>query len=178
LKKINWNKIKLKELAGFISKYLSKNNIDAILVGGACVSIYTENKYQSYDLNYVSYSSLKDIKKVLLKLGFKPEGRIFSHTDCPYVLDFVAPPVSIGNKPVKNFNKIKTKYGEIKLLTPLDSIKDRIAAYIYWNDQQSLKQAYLIYKNFPVNLSKIKGWLKNENQIEKYEYIKKFFTKK
>jgi hypothetical protein len=42
---INWSTITLKELAGFISEELRKRGIDTILVGGACVTIYSENRY-------------------------------------------------------------------------------------------------------------------------------------
>jgi hypothetical protein len=52
---INWSSISLKDLAGYISEELKKRGIDTILVGGACVTIYSNNKYQSYDLDYITY---------------------------------------------------------------------------------------------------------------------------
>lgn len=33
------------------------------MVGGACVTIYSANRYQSYDLDYVTYEDMKKIKK-------------------------------------------------------------------------------------------------------------------
>lgn len=42
---INWSKISLEELAGFVSEELRKRGIDTILVGGACVTIYSKNRY-------------------------------------------------------------------------------------------------------------------------------------
>lgn len=39
---IDWSKITLKELAGFVSEELRKRGIDTILVGGACVTIYSK----------------------------------------------------------------------------------------------------------------------------------------
>lgn len=53
--KINWKEISLRDLAGYLSEELRKRGIDTILVGGACVSIYSKNRYQSYDLDFVSY---------------------------------------------------------------------------------------------------------------------------
>lgn len=44
---IDWENISLKELAGYVSEELRKRGIDVILVGGACVTIYSENRYQS-----------------------------------------------------------------------------------------------------------------------------------
>jgi hypothetical protein len=44
--------ITLKELAAIVSKKLKEHKLDCTLVGGACVSIYSQNRYQSYDLDY------------------------------------------------------------------------------------------------------------------------------
>lgn len=60
---IDWSTITLKELAGFITQELRKRGIDTILVGGACVSIYSENRYQSYDLDYIAFEDMKKVKQ-------------------------------------------------------------------------------------------------------------------
>lgn len=44
---IDWEHISLKKLAGYVSEELRKCGIETILVGGACVTIYSENRYQS-----------------------------------------------------------------------------------------------------------------------------------
>ena len=44
---IDWKKISLKDFAGYISEELRKRGIETILVGGACVTIYSNNRYQS-----------------------------------------------------------------------------------------------------------------------------------
>lgn len=51
---IDWATVSLKDLAGLVSEAMRKGGVDAVLVGGACVTIYTDNRYQSYDLDYVS----------------------------------------------------------------------------------------------------------------------------
>ncbi len=79
--------IDIKEFACFIYETLKRNGIDAVLVGGACVSIYSPNRYQSYDLDFVTFEELKLIEKVLGTLGFKRTGRNFSHEQCPYLID-------------------------------------------------------------------------------------------
>lgn len=69
--KIDWETIGIKELSAFISGKLSESGIDAILVGGACVSIYTKNRYLSFDLDFVTYATLKEVTPVLAKVGFR-----------------------------------------------------------------------------------------------------------
>ncbi|MDZ7721400.1 MAG: hypothetical protein U5R06_00910 [candidate division KSB1 bacterium] len=43
----------LGELAAFICSYMRQNGISCVLTGGACVTIYSDNKYQSYDLDEI-----------------------------------------------------------------------------------------------------------------------------
>ena len=52
---MNFSNIDLKDLACFIYETLKKAGIDAVLVGGACVSIYSQNRYQSSDLAFLTY---------------------------------------------------------------------------------------------------------------------------
>jgi hypothetical protein len=167
--KIDWRKIKIKDLAALVCDKLNEKDIDAVLVGGACVSIYSRNKYVSYDLDFVSHARLKDIAEVLMELGFKKEStRHFVREDCPYFIEFVAPPLSIGSEQVKKKEKIKTRFGTITLLTPTDSVKDRLAAYYHWNDPQALEQAVMVAKAQKVKLSEIRNWSKKEGYKEKF----------
>jgi Ethanolamine utilization protein EutJ (predicted chaperonin) len=69
-KDINWKTITTKDLAALIYQHLKNDDIDAILVGGSCVTIYSKNKYVSQDLDYASHSDNIEIKKSLVKLGF------------------------------------------------------------------------------------------------------------
>jgi len=172
--KIKWNTITTEELAGLIGSRLEKHGIEGILVGGSCVTIYSKNKYVSEDLDYVTYASVKEIKPVLSKIGFEQKSsRHFEHPECPYFIEFLAPPVSIGEEsPIKRFNKIKTAKGIIKLLTPTDCVKDRLAAYFHWNDPQSLEQAILVAKSRRINLKEIKRWSEKEKAGSKYRIFK------
>ena len=165
----DWKNIQIEELALIIGRQLKKFEIEAILVGGACVSIYSNNIYMSGDLDFVSYENSKKIKLALEELGFILDtNKYYTHNECPLFLEFLNPPVAIGNEPITKFNDIKTPIGEIKLLTPSDCVKDRLAAYYHWNDRQSLDQAVLVAKNQSINIAKIKQWSEVEGYIEKF----------
>ncbi|MBI5195164.1 MAG: hypothetical protein HZA10_02455 [Nitrospirae bacterium] len=167
--KIDWKHIKIKELAAIVSEKLREKDIDAILVGGACVSIYTTNKYISFDLDFVSHTLLKNITQALSELGFKRESsRYFIRADCPFFIEFVSPPAAIGNKPVKIIKKMKTRLGTIILLSPTDCVKDRLAAFYHWNDPQAIEQAVMVAKAQKINLKEIKSWSEQEGHKEKY----------
>lgn len=180
MKKYDFKNISIKKLAGIVEKALQENNIDAVLVGGACVTIYSENKYMSKDLDFVTYSSIKKVKPVLEKLGFKQEGkRRFINKDCEFYIEFVAPPVGIGHQvPVENFSKVDTEEGKIVLFRPTDCVKDRLAAYYHWADTQSLKQATIVARKQEIDLDEIKKWSEKENALEKFNKFVELLNKK
>ncbi|MGD0281889.1 MAG: hypothetical protein ABSB95_05960 [Dissulfurispiraceae bacterium] len=175
--KIDWKTIDTKELAAIVISTLKEKDIDAVLVGGACINIYSYNKFMSYDLDFVSHGKEKDISKVLTGLGFKKkESRHFIRDDCPFFVEFVSPPLAIGNEPVKTCEKIDTPQGTIILLTPTDCVKDRLASYYHWNDPQALNQAIAVVKDQEVDLKEVKRWSIKEGHGEKFKefiaYIK------
>lgn len=180
MKNIDFGTISLKDLAALISEKLRSNNIDAVLVGGSCVSIYSENKYQSYDLDYVTYEDIKKVENVLKEINFLKKGRHFMHPDCPYFIEFVAPPVAIGNQPIESYAYYKTPLGTIKMLKVTDSIKDRLASYYHWDDIQALDQAIAIYiqASEQIDLESVKLWSKKEGQLEKFELFLRKLNKK
>lgn len=163
--------LSLKDFAIKISDYLIKNDVEVILSGGACVSIYTDNKYMSYDLDFVLISSEKQkkVKELLLSIGFIEDGRYFRHKDTEYFLDFVPPPPSVGSEPIKEVSEIKKGNCKLKLLSPTDCVKDRLASYYFWNDRQALNQAILVCKDCKVDLTEIERWSKNEEMSVKFE---------
>ncbi len=170
---MKFSSIDIKDLACFIYDLLKSNGIEAVLVGGACVSIYTQNRYQSYDLDFATFEQLKSIENVLNKVGFKRNGRCFIHEGCPYIIDFVNPPIAIGNEPIRHFETLSTPSGSLKLLTPTDCVKDRLASFFHWNDQQGLEQALLVARDHNVNFKDVARWAKAEGFEEKYKFYMK-----
>ncbi len=163
----------LKELACLIYETLKSNGIKAVLVGGACVSIYSKNRYQSSDLDFATYEELKPIEKALKKLGFLRTGRQFSHPDCPYLIDFVNPPISVGHEAIHEFNTLQTSAGSLRLLFPTDCVKDRLSSFFHWNDSQALEQALMVAENHSIDLKDLKRWAKAEGFEKKLsEFLK------
>jgi len=160
----------LKDLALIVCLNLKLDGIDAVLTGGAVVSIYTENQYKSFDLDFISHAPASEISDSLSKLGFKKtKGRYYVHPETDFFIEFPSPPVAVGNKPVKEFHEIHTDSGYLKLLTPTQCVMDRLAAYYHWNDQQSLEQAIAVAKSQQINFKEVEEWSKEEGMVSKYE---------
>jgi hypothetical protein len=167
-KKVDWKKIGIKELAGLVSTTLKNDGIDAVLVGGAVVSIYSNDRYLSYDLDYVTFEDKQKVKKSLEKLGFFEKQKHFSHPECPFLIDFVTPPVAVGKEVVKEFQKLSTSFGSLKLLRAIDCVKDRLASYYHWGDQQALHQAIEVCLERSIDFKELRRWSIKEGFEEKY----------
>lgn len=165
--------ISIKDLALIIGARLNKYGIYAVLTGGAVVSIYSKNKYMSYDLDFVTYDphrSAKAIKEAMAEVGFAvTPNTYFSNPDCKYVIEFIPDPLSVGREPVKDIKSIRSKMGQLRLLSPTDCVKDRLAAFYHWNDQQALEQALMVAKNNKVNIKEIRRWSKVEDKLDMYD---------
>ena len=168
-------KLSHRELAAFVSDHLRTHGIDTVLTGGACVSLYTGNRYESYDLDFVNISEAPTarIQAALLQIGFAPEGRIYVNSKVKYSIDILNPPLSIGAEKITATNTIAVKKMQLKLLTRTDSVRDRLAAFYFWNDLQALEQAVMVARDNEVNLAGIRRWSKKEKESEKFKLFKK-----
>ena len=162
------------ELAAFVCTHLKNNGINVVLSGGACVSLFTENEYQSFDLDFIEnvVTSRKKIREVLQKIGFIEEHRYYKHPDTHYFLKFPPGPLSIGDEPVREIIEKEFSTGVLKLLSPTDCVKDRLAAYYYWNDRQSLQQAILVAQTCDIDLDEIERWSIKEGKSREFADIR------
>lgn len=164
------------ELAALIAETLKQHGIDVVLSGGSCVSIYSSEQYVSNDLDFIDISlkSNKQIGNVLKQLGFlniPKNSRHFSHPETKLTVEFPSAPLTVGDEyiPSESTATIKTDTGTLRLLTPTDCVKDRLANYYYFKDRQCLEQALLVAKSHPVNLESLKQWHENEKQLQGYK---------
>ncbi|MBD3240572.1 MAG: hypothetical protein GF331_08310 [Chitinivibrionales bacterium] len=170
-------KLSIIELAAFISESLRKEGLEAVLSGGACAEIYSNSKYVTGDLdfvvNYFWPGNDAIIDKVMASLGFERKGRIFVNPAIPYSVEFPPGPISIGEEHQVKPSILKLKTGNLALLSPTDSVKDRLTGYFHGNDAQCLEQAVMIYQMNDVNLEDIQNWARKEGRPEKFEVFAK-----
>lgn len=167
-----------KAFAAKIVKQLKSHNISCVLVGGACLSIYTDNRHESLDLDFISPHSIDSIEAALAEVGFEREGRYFRHSSAKFYVEFPTGPVAIGHKvPVKPEGKFRVDGTVVNMLSPTQCVMDRLAAWFHWNDRRSLIHALWVCEKQPVNLSKIKAWALKENEREKFETFLAEFKK-
>ncbi|MFZ5453503.1 MAG: hypothetical protein ACOZF2_16715 [Thermodesulfobacteriota bacterium] len=73
-------------------------------------------------------------------------------------LEFPPGPPSVGKEPIKEVEVLRFSTGELRIISPTDCVKDRLAAYYHWGDRQSLEQAVLVAKDNQVDLDELERW--------------------
>ena len=162
------------ELAAFIQTHLRKKEIDVILSGGATVSIYSSNRYISWDLDLINPYSTKRrmLRETMQELGFHEEGRHFEHPDTQFFVEFPPGPLAVGVEPVKQIDEIKFSTGMLRIISPTDCVKDRLAAYYHWDDLQCLEQAVLVAQANKIDLAEIERWSAGEGKLDEFRRIR------
>lgn len=161
------NQTSLVELAVVVSRALEEAGIRATLSGGAAVSIYSENEYQSRDLDFVSFEQIKTIGAAIAPLGFhrKPQARQFEHPDTLWYVEFPPGPIAFGDRVIDDMDipTLKTEHGPLRIVTPTQIIMDRMAAYVHWHDNQSLDQAKLVATRNDIDWDDLYQWAQDES---------------
>jgi hypothetical protein len=171
MKEPNWAECTEEQLWKYVATHLVKNGIDTVLVGGAVVAIYTEGAYQSGDLDLVQTTYLNEqLPHVMKEIGFEVRNsRHYSHPLCKHlIIDFVTGPPGIGEDINITPAEIKAGGTIIKLYSPTDCIRDRLASYIHFKARDCLDQAVLVAQMHPFDRGKVKKWCSLENAPEAF----------
>lgn len=162
-------KTSLEEIAALVSNALSEAGIDAVLSGGGAVTFYSKNEYMSTDLDFITSERKKRIAPVVGKLGFQDSGgKDFHHPDSKFFIEFPAGPLAFGSKYIENneATTLDTNYGPVRIITPTQSVMDRLAWVAHANDPQSKDQAILIAKHQKIDWEEVFVWADTE-QIDR-----------
>jgi hypothetical protein len=158
------------ELAGLVCQVLQDAGVTVTLTGGACVGIWSQGKYVSNDLDFIEEGPVprRQIREALRLLGFQEKGRHFAHPATKIFVEFPTGPLMVGDQRVERVTERKTPAGTLRLLTPTDCVKDRLAAFFHWNDRQSLEQALLVAQAQKVDLDEVRRWSVSERNEAKF----------
>lgn len=162
----------LQDVAAIVSSSLEQAGIAATLSGGAAVSIYSDNQYESKDLDFVTAAMVADISPVLAELGFVHTGVTrmsqFSHPAIEWYVEFPPTPISFGHLHVTHEQcaRMALPAGTLRIVAPTQSVMDRLAAAIAWNDAQSREQAIMVAANQEIDWEELRIWFRNEGETD------------
>ena len=161
----------MEELVAYVCSKLGEKGIETVLSGGSCVQIYSQGKYTSDDIDLIDRFNGGHtlIKKVMLDMGFKEHNRYFVHDETEWFIEFPRGPLGVGDAPVDTVATLEEETGTLRLLTPTDCIKDRLAAYYHWDDPQSLEQAVWVAEQNSFDIGAVKEWSEAEGMVDKFD---------
>ncbi|WP_044557483.1 hypothetical protein [Halobacteriovorax marinus] len=169
--RIDFKNCSEEELWLYVGKHLAIHGFEAVLVGGAVVSIYTEGAYESGDLDFIIQNLSKDrLPEVMKKIGFLKKGKNYIHPDCKHLfIEFPPGPLSIGeDSSIKEIER-EVHGSRIKILSPTDCIKDRLSSYIYFKARECFDQAILVAKAQKFNKSALRRWCEGEGRVDVFK---------
>ncbi len=152
----------LEEVAALVCTTLENHDISVVLSGGAVVSIYSNDEYVSYDLDFIPIGLARKVDGAMESLGFEKHQRHWRHPRSRFWVEFPAGPVAIGDETIHEFAERETATGTLRLLRPTECVMDRLAWYFHAADLQCLDQAVRVATLQPVDLSRIERWARGE----------------
>jgi len=112
------------------------------------------------------------LKSAMRELGLQEEGRYFRHPDSDVLVEFPPGPLAVGTEPVKEVEEIELATGILKVISPTDCVKDRLASYYHWGDRQALSQALLVVQHKSVDLHELGRWSEAEGKRAEFQKIR------
>lgn len=158
----------IEELAGLVCETLANAGITTTLTGGACVAIWSGGNYMSRDLDFIEEGPVPrcQVKNTLAKIGFREKDRYFVRPDTEFFVEFPTGPLAVGDERVQTVVTRDTGTGRLRLLSPTDCVKDRLAAFFHWSDTMALEQALLVAREQPVDIADLRRWPNVERQVD------------
>jgi len=151
---------------GFFSEKLKEKGVNAVIVGGEAIDIWTGGTFASADIDLLVQSK-KIAEKLLNKFGFeKKENTLWLNKDLAIVIHVIESSYS-GDS-----DKLKTmrigKY-ELKIASPEYLIKDRLCSLKFWKDnpQSDMEKTVALLSIFSDSIdNSYLNRLAKENDIE------------
>ena len=120
----------------FYTQKLKENGVDAILVGGEAIDLYTAGSFASADIDLVVNNKVIT-EKLLNRFGFaKQENTLWFNDDLNIVVQ-VIPESYTGD--TEKLRKFKLKEYEIRVAAPEDLIAKRLYSMKFWKSNPKLE---------------------------------------
>jgi hypothetical protein len=84
-------------------------------------------------------------------------------------VEFPPGPLTVGEEPVRHVDEIVLSTGTLRVISPTDCVKDRLAAFYHFGDRQGLMQASMVASQNKVDIEEIRRWSKGEDQSAKFK---------
>lgn len=105
----------------------------------------------------------------------------FEHPLVDWYIEFPPSPIAFGHLQVEHRDcaVIELPTGQLRIISPTQSVMDRLAAAFAWNDPQSREQAIMVAVDQDVDWNALKQWFFGEGlDEEEFTRFKKSVKKR
>jgi hypothetical protein len=158
---------------------LERRGVTAVLTGGSAATYYAPEGYQSDDADFVLviYANGADVTAALRELGYEHRNSMFVHATNPFTVEFPRGPLAIGIDFVRTWRTVRRADETLHVLTPTDSVRDRLANFYYFRDRASMHVAVAVASAQvdAVDLVAIEDWTRREAEgASAYAQLERF----
>ena len=159
----------LTDVAFHVCTALDRHGVTAVLTGGSAATYYAPDAYQSRDLDFVITIWAPDGEHALIAAGFERRVDHYVHPETPYPVEFPPGPLAVADDRITRWQTDHRGEELLHVLTPTDSCRDRLAAYLFWNDWSGLDQALAVARaRVDVDLAVVEEWCGRAGHVAKW----------
>jgi hypothetical protein len=160
----------LRQLVAKLRAHLGAHGFAPVLTGRACAAIYAGSAIKPRAIDFVvDEYSVNQLDDAMNEVGFADAGgHTYTNKRCPLDVVFLPPPLAVGDDIVRQVAALRTREGPILILSPTDSVRERLAAYYQWGDREALAEALQVARRHEVDLALVKRWSEHEWFADRY----------
>lgn len=163
----------LSDVAFHVCTVLDRAGITAVLTGGSAATFYAPDAYQSRDIDFVITVWAPNGERALLDAGFTLDLDCYVHPATTFPIEFPKGPLMVGDDHIRTWSTVRRHDEVLNVLTPTDSCRDRLAAFLFWNDFSGLEQALAVCRaRSDVDLDVVRNWCRRSGHLEKWHLLK------
>ncbi|WP_166288271.1 hypothetical protein, partial [Candidatus Nitrosotalea sp. FS] len=139
---------------GVLTSKLKENSVDAILVGGEAIDLYTAGNFATSDIDLV-VDNKTITEKLLNKFGFGKQGnQLWFNSDLNIIVQVIDKSYSGDSSRLKKF---RVKNYELKVAAPEDLIQNRLYSAKFWksNPQRDMEQSIALLGIFSDSIDNV-----------------------
>jgi hypothetical protein len=161
----------LTDVAFEVCTALDRAGTTAVLTGGSAATFYAPHAYESDDLDFVVTLHGGGGELALRALGYQRQVDYYIHPASRFPLEFPPGPLMIGDDHIRQWNTVERPDAQLAhVLAPTDCCRDRLAAFLFWNDFRGLDQALAVCRARPdVDLDVVRDWCTRSHHAAKWD---------
>lgn len=125
-----------------------------------------------------NFPEREQLQRALAEIGFAPSRTLgmFEHPHSNFTIDFLKGPLAVGGDYIHETVTLERGAMRLRILTPTDCVRDRLAHFYHWDDYTALEAAVGVAQSHrqSIDVSTLRAWTEREGGIGSVDHRPKF----